>query len=88
MPHTRWRLDPLPAEAVPLLVACTADASDGLRMNARAGAQEGGPRGYPRGHAAPDRATPMRRIRLIAAGSLLAGDFGHVKAGAGAWWPP
>jgi HEAT repeat protein len=78
--HALSRLDAIPAAAIPLLIECTADANDGLRMNAANALK-----------LAPARAViqvmqtlladPNSRVRLIAAGALLAAEPGHVMAG-------
>ena len=75
------RLDSLPAEAIPLLVACTADPGDGVRLSA-ALALEAAPPGAAHEamqHLAGDA---NWRIRLVAANSLLAADPGDARAGA------
>ena len=66
--HALARLDSLPAEAIPLLIACTADASDGLRMNAALALKVAAParRATPCGAWSSDANV---RIRLIAASS-------------------
>jgi HEAT repeat protein len=77
--HALSRLDVIPAAAIPLLIECTVDANDGLRMNAANALK-----------LAPARAVievmqtlltdPNSRVRLIAAGSLLAAEPGHMMA--------
>jgi HEAT repeat protein len=71
--HALSRLEPLPAEAVPLLTECAADPNDGLRLNAVV-ALRGAPAGA--GGEILHRLVedPNSRIRLIAAGAVLAGD--------------
>ena len=67
------RLDPVPAEAIPLLAECTAHTDAGLRLNAALALQA-----VP-GRAAADALHPLLddpnpRLRLIAARRLLAED--------------
>ncbi len=74
------RLDAIPDTAVPRLIECAADANDGLRMNAAMALR-----------LAPTVAVldvmrglvsdPNSRVRLIAAGSLLAAESDHGDAG-------
>lgn len=79
--HALARLDVMPPAAIPSLIECTADANDGLRMNA-AIALKNAP--------APQVAEVMRRlladpnsrVRLVAAGSLLAAETDDVDAAA------
>jgi HEAT repeat protein len=75
------RLHELPPEAVPLLLECLADPSDGLRLNAvlaleNAPPEEVGP--------ALDQLLddPNLRVRLIAAGRVLAADPADARAAA------
>ena len=73
--------DGLPAEAVPLLAECAADPNDGLRTERRGGPGERGP-----GRPAADTLRrlvedPNSRIRLIAAGAVLAEDPADAAAG-------
>jgi HEAT repeat protein len=77
--HALARLDALPAEAVPRLLECAADASDGLRINAVM-ALTRAPATVPAGVMAQLIEDTNSRVRLMAAGSLLASDAGHVKA--------
>lgn len=65
------RLESLPTDAIPLLVACAADPSDGLRMNA-AMALERAPAGTADEALRHLLEDPNLRVRLIAAGALLA----------------
>jgi HEAT repeat protein len=77
--HALARLDSLPGEAIPLLVECTADPNDGLRMNA-AVALKGAPLGAVGDvfrHLIEDANS---RVRLIAAGSLLAQEPDNPQA--------
>jgi HEAT repeat protein len=79
--HALGRLDSLPSAAIPLLAACTTDPSDSLRLNAvmalrRAPAGTGGEELQ---HLLEDG---NERIRLIAAGALLAATPEHPRAGA------
>ena len=74
------RLDVIPAAAIPLLIECTADADDGLRMNA-ANALKLAPARAVIQVMQPLLADPNSRVRLIAAGSLLAAEPGHIMAG-------
>ena len=81
--HALARLDAIPAKAIPLLIACTADANDGLRMNA-AMALRLAPAGavlevMQRLVADPNRAAPCDRRRLPTA---LRGSSGNTIAGA------
>ena len=79
--HALARLDVIPAAAIPLLIECTADANDGLRMNAARALK-----------LAPAEAVievmqhlvadPNSRVRLIAASSLLVAEPGNTLAGA------
>ena len=77
--HALARLPSLPVAAVPLLIECTADSNDGLRMNAALALQSATT-------AAVDGvmrhlvADPNSRVRLIAAGRVLAGDSAHEAA--------
>ena len=71
--HALARLDAIPAAAIPLLIECTADANDGLRMNA-AMALKLAPAGEVLEVMQRLVADPNSRVRLIAAGSLLAAD--------------
>jgi HEAT repeat protein len=69
--HALSRLESLPDEAVPLLTECAADPNDGLRLNAVVALRGGAPA------AAGDVLhrlieDPNSRIRLIAAGAVLA----------------
>jgi HEAT repeat protein len=77
--HALARLKDLPHEAVPLLLECLADASDGLRLNAalaleRAPAEEVGPA------LTQLLDDPNLRVRLIAAGRVLAADVTDARA--------
>ena len=73
------RLDSVPATAVALLADCTTDPSDNLRLNAVLALRK-----------APAATTtdvmehllddPNPRVRLVAAGSLLAGNPAHTSA--------
>jgi HEAT repeat protein len=79
--HALARLDGIPAAAIPLLIECTADANDGLRMSA-ARALKMAP-----AEAVIDVmqhlvADPNSRVRLIAASSLLVAEPAHILAGA------
>jgi HEAT repeat protein len=69
--HALSRLEPLPSEAVPLLVECAADPNDGLRLNAVVALRraDSGARDEVLRHLIED---PNTRIRLIAAGAVLA----------------
>ena len=78
--HALARLDAMPAAAVPLLIECTADAHDGLRMNA-AMALRLAPAGTVLDVMQRLVADPNSRVRLIAAGSLLAVESGNTNAG-------
>ena len=79
--HALARLDAIPAAAIPLLIECTADANDGLRMSAATALK-----------LAPAEAVidvmqhlvadPNSRVRLIAASSLLVAEPGNILAGA------
>jgi HEAT repeat protein len=73
------RLDSLPPEAVPQLAECAADPSDGLRMSAALALKLAPPGGVRQvmEHLVGD---PNLRVRLIAAGSLLAADPGNGRA--------
>jgi HEAT repeat protein len=79
--HALGRLDPLPGEAIPDLIECAGDASAGLRLNAAAALQRApvGTATQTMRHLVED-ANP--RIRLIAAGVLLAENAADEKAGA------
>jgi len=79
--HALARLDAIPATAIPLLIECTADANDGLRMNA-ATALRLAPAGAVLDVMQRLIADPNSRVRLIAAGSLLAAESGNTNAGA------
>ena len=78
--HALARLDAIPATAIPLLIECTADANDGLRMNA-AMALRLAPAGEVLDVMQRLVADPNSRVRLIAAGSLLAAESGNTSAG-------
>ena len=71
--HALARLDALPSAAVPLLIECTADANDGLRMNA-AMALKLAPTSSVDAVMRHLVADPNSRVRLIAAGRILAGE--------------
>src|SRR4029453_7356055 len=79
--HALARLDPLPAEAISLLIECTADAHDGLRMNAAMALRvaPAGAVGAVMQHLVAD---PNSRVRLIAASFLLSAGQGNTGAGA------
>ncbi len=79
--HALSRLDSVPPEAVPRLVECAADPSDGLRINA-ALALKLAPPGDVQEIMEHLVADPNLRVRLIAAGSLLAADPSNARAGA------
>ena len=79
--HALARLDAIPAAAIPLLIECTADANDGLRMNA-AMALKLAPAAAVIDVMQHLVADPNSRVRLIAAGSLLAAEPGNTMAGA------
>jgi HEAT repeat protein len=71
--HALSRLDALPPAAVPLLEECAADPNDGLRLNAVIALREGG------GGAAAATLhrlidDPNSRVRLVAAGAVLAAE--------------
>jgi len=78
--HALARLDAIPSAAIPLLIECTADANDGLRMNA-AMALRLAPAGAVLDVMQRLVADPNSRVRLIAAGSLLAAESGNTDAG-------
>jgi HEAT repeat protein len=78
--HALARLDAMPAAAVPLLIECTADVHDGLRMNA-AMALRLAPAGTVLDVMQRLVADTNSRVRLIAAGSLLAVESGNTNAG-------
>ena len=67
--HALARLDELPPDAVPLLAECTADPNDGLRLNAVLALWKGEV-GLDVLRARID--DPNTRVRLIAAGAVLA----------------
>jgi HEAT repeat protein len=71
--HALARLDTLPPAAVPLLEECAADPNDGLRLNAVV-ALRGGAGGAAAAtlHRLID--DPNTRVRLVAAGAVLAAD--------------
>ncbi len=77
--HALARLDAIPAAAIPLLIECTADANDGLRMNA-ATALRLAPAAAVLDVMQRLVADPNSRVRLIAAGSLLAAESGNTDA--------
>ena len=78
--RTRWRGSTLiPAAAIPLLIECTADANDGLRMNA-ARALKLAPAASIVEVMQHLVADPNSRVRLIAASSLLAAEPGNALA--------
>jgi HEAT repeat protein len=77
--HALARLDNLPAEAVPRLVECAGDASDGLRMNAVM-ALTRAPAAEVAGVMSQLVQDANPRVRLMAAGSLLASDPGNARA--------
>ncbi len=77
--HALARLDAIPAAAIPLLIECTADANDGLRMNA-AMALRLAPAAAVLNVMQRLVADPNSRVRLIAAGSLLAAESGNTDA--------
>ena len=75
------RLDVIPAAAIPPLIECTADANDGLRMNA---ARALAVLPMPSVIDVMQRLVgdPNARVRLIAAGSVLAVEPGNALAAA------
>jgi HEAT repeat protein len=75
------RLDPLPGEAVALLIDCASDASDGLRMNA-AMALKAAPAGAVGGVMRHLLQDPNLRIRLIAASAILGEEPDNAQAAA------
>jgi HEAT repeat protein len=76
------RLVPVPAEAVPLLAECAAQPSDALRLSAALALQAAAPSG-PRSEALHRLVgDPNVRVRLIAAGALLAEDAADAGAAA------
>src|SRR5262249_29565505 len=76
------RLDPVPAEAVPPLAQGAAQPSGALRLSAALAPQAVGPPG-PRSEALRRLvADPNVRVRLIAAGALLAEDAADAGAAA------
>jgi HEAT repeat protein len=79
--HALARLDPWPATSFAPLIACTADAHDGLRMNAAMALRlaPAGTVGDAMQHLVAD---PNSRVRLVAAGFLLAAGLGGAEAGA------
>jgi HEAT repeat protein len=79
--HALARLDAIPAAAIPLLVECTFDADDGLRMTA-AMALKLAPAGMVAEVMQRLVADPNSRVRLIAAGSLLSAESSNSSAGA------
>lgn len=79
--HALARLDALPASAVPLLVECTAEPHDGLRINA-AMALRLAPADAVEGVMRQLVADPNSRVRLIAAGSILAAEPDSAEAAA------
>ena len=79
--HALARLDAIPAAAIPVLIECTADANDGLRINA-ALALELAPAGEVIDVMRRLIADPNSRMRLIAAGSLLLAEASDAVAGA------
>ncbi len=76
--HALARLDAPPAEAVPRLIECAGDANDGLRMSA-AMALARAPAEATRDVMLHLLADPSLRVRLIAAGSVLAADPDHAQ---------
>jgi HEAT repeat protein len=79
--HALARLDVIPAAAIPLLIECTADANDGLRMSA-ARALKLAPVAAVIDVMQRLVADPNSRVRLIAASALLGADPGNTLAGA------
>jgi HEAT repeat protein len=79
--HALARLDALPADAVPRLIECAADANDGLRMNAVMALTRAPPPGPAEVMAQLVEDTNLR-VRVMAAGSLLASDAADAKAAA------
>jgi len=78
--HALARLETLPTEAVAPLIAAAADPGDGLRINA-AMALKLAPAGAAVGETMRALvADPNPRVRLIAAGSVLADDSDHPGA--------
>jgi HEAT repeat protein len=77
--HALSRLESLPVDAVPRLAECATDPNDGLRINA-ALALKLGPSGEVRGIMEQLVADPYLRVRLIAAGWLLANNPGNERA--------
>lgn len=73
------RVEFLPPEAIPVLLDCTADPSDNLRLNATLALCKAPPRATAEvmEHLLED---PNPRVRVIAAGALLAGDPSHAAA--------
>ncbi len=79
--HALARLDELPPGAVPLLLECLADPSDGLRLNAALALENAPPEAV--GHALNQLLDdPNLRVRLIAAGRVLAADPADARAAA------
>jgi HEAT repeat protein len=79
--HALARLDFIPAAAIPLLIECTADANDGLRINA-ARALNLAPFQVVVGVMQHLLEDSNSRVRLIAAGAVLATDPANGIAGA------
>jgi HEAT repeat protein len=77
--HALARLAALPPEAIMLLIECAADPNDGLRLNAAVALREaaGGVVGELFDRLLGD---PNSRIRLIAAGAILARSPANVEA--------
>jgi HEAT repeat protein len=75
------RLEPLPPDSVPLLIECAADPNDGLRLNAVAALRRAdlGDEIDVLGRLVGD---PNSRVRLIAAGAVLARDPADADAAA------
>jgi HEAT repeat protein len=73
------RLDTLPAAAVPFLTECAGHGSDGLRINA-AMALRRAPAATALKVLGPLVEDPNPRVRLIAAGAVLAADPAHTRA--------
>ncbi len=79
--HALARLEVVPSAAIPFLIECTADANDGLRVNA-ATALKNAPAAQVAEVMRRLLVDPNSRVRLVAAGSLLAAESDDADAGA------